>query len=272
MEAPTLAEPGRSYIVCATPRSGSTLLCATLAATGVAGRPEEFFEARHPSGFPRRPGEFFEGAAAVDRTRVPDAAPPLHDYADVRAAGGFLGHLDAVRRRGTTANGVFGAKLMWMHVGDLLAYAREAGTPPATGLGTLLDVLVPGARFVWVRREDGVAQAVSLWKAMQTQAWRDGDGGVPDAEPGYDFAALDHLVGRLAGEDDAWRSWFAASGTAPLTLTYEAIGADPYGAACAVAELVGVTLPTAGEPGPALRRQADERSAEWARRYRLEAR
>ena len=34
-----------SYLVCATPRSGSTLLCKTLAETGVAGDPEEFFEA-----------------------------------------------------------------------------------------------------------------------------------------------------------------------------------------------------------------------------------
>ena len=33
-----------SYLVCATERSGSTLLCELLAGTGVAGRPEEFFE------------------------------------------------------------------------------------------------------------------------------------------------------------------------------------------------------------------------------------
>ena len=35
-----------AYLVCATQRSGSTLLCEALKATGVAGRPEEFFEAR----------------------------------------------------------------------------------------------------------------------------------------------------------------------------------------------------------------------------------
>jgi len=32
-----------SYIICATPRSGSTLLCDLLTETGVAGRPDSFF-------------------------------------------------------------------------------------------------------------------------------------------------------------------------------------------------------------------------------------
>ena len=44
-----------SYLVCATPRSGSTLLCEALAVTGVAGRPYEFFEALPATGVPRRP-------------------------------------------------------------------------------------------------------------------------------------------------------------------------------------------------------------------------
>ena len=39
-----------SYLVCATPRSGSTLLCEGLKATGVAGRPEEYFEALPTTG------------------------------------------------------------------------------------------------------------------------------------------------------------------------------------------------------------------------------
>ena len=40
----------RSYLVCATPRSGSTLVCQALKATGVAGNPEEYFEALLHSG------------------------------------------------------------------------------------------------------------------------------------------------------------------------------------------------------------------------------
>jgi len=32
-----------AYIICGTPRSGSTLLCGYLAATGAAGDPDSFF-------------------------------------------------------------------------------------------------------------------------------------------------------------------------------------------------------------------------------------
>jgi LPS sulfotransferase NodH len=53
--------PDRSYIVCATPRSGSTLVCHALGETGVAGRPEEYFEALRHSGRPRRPEDYFLG-------------------------------------------------------------------------------------------------------------------------------------------------------------------------------------------------------------------
>ena len=51
--------PTRSYLICATPRSGSTLLCEALTNTGVAGNPKEYFESLKVSGLPRRPGEYF---------------------------------------------------------------------------------------------------------------------------------------------------------------------------------------------------------------------
>ena len=35
--------PTQAYILCATPRSGSTLLCAHLRASGVAGHPQSLF-------------------------------------------------------------------------------------------------------------------------------------------------------------------------------------------------------------------------------------
>ncbi|MGZ5376146.1 MAG: Stf0 family sulfotransferase, partial [Solirubrobacterales bacterium] len=68
-------KPARSYLVCATPRSGSTLLCEALKSTGVAGRPEEYFEALRQSGRPRRPQEYFPG---VDD---PSIADHLGEYA-----------------------------------------------------------------------------------------------------------------------------------------------------------------------------------------------
>ena len=53
--------PRSSYLVCATPRSGSTLLCEALINTGLAGHPQEYFEALRHSGLPTRPREYFTG-------------------------------------------------------------------------------------------------------------------------------------------------------------------------------------------------------------------
>src|SRR3954470_2815516 len=52
--------PGVSYLVCATQRSGSTLLCELLNATEVAGVPDEYFEGLRATGIPRQPRQYFE--------------------------------------------------------------------------------------------------------------------------------------------------------------------------------------------------------------------
>lgn len=53
--------PELSYLICATPRSGSTLLCEAMQNSGIAGCPEEYFEDLVKTGHPHRPLEYFEG-------------------------------------------------------------------------------------------------------------------------------------------------------------------------------------------------------------------
>jgi hypothetical protein len=53
-------EPALSYLICATPRSGSTLLCAALDDTGIAGHPEEHFEVLLEMGQRRQPRDYFQ--------------------------------------------------------------------------------------------------------------------------------------------------------------------------------------------------------------------
>ena len=55
-----MSPPAESVFVCATPRSGSTLFCEALSATGVAGRPAEYFEALRGTDLPRQPQEYFD--------------------------------------------------------------------------------------------------------------------------------------------------------------------------------------------------------------------
>jgi LPS sulfotransferase NodH len=118
-----------------------------------------------------------------------------------------------------------------------------------------------------VTRPDKVAQAVSLWKAVQTQSWRAGRS-TPAAEARYSLAGIDHLVRQLEDQDQAWRDWFAVTGRTPHVVSYDELAADPAATIGDVLRFLG--LPAGDVPAPATERQADARSAAWADRYRRE--
>src|SRR5689334_7412240 len=100
---------GISYLVCATQRSGSTLLCELLKGTEVAGVPEEFFEALRTTGLARQPRQYFVGS---ELSEVVQQLPPLQ-AGRAEKPGDFEGWFAYALQRGTTTNGVFGAKMMW---------------------------------------------------------------------------------------------------------------------------------------------------------------
>jgi len=267
--------PRVSYLLCSTPRSGSTMLCELLEATGVAGHPQEFFQQVASTGMPRRPLEYFGDAvtpeirAAVgadDRSSADHRgyAPAVH--------GGFGAYLESVLRRGTTPNGVFGAKLMWGYVDGLVTALRElpgVGDRPAP---EALALAFGEPRYMWVRRRGTDRQAVSLWRALQTWAWRSEGDDRGDGRDGGDavylFDAIDALERSLRADDAAWERFFAEAGVEPATIVYEDFSADPAAGTRALLGRLGVESDV--PDGPRTERQADERSEEWVRRYRAE--
>jgi trehalose 2-sulfotransferase len=234
----------------------------------VAGNPLEFFEALPETGVPRRPLDYLAGLeeqaalGLIERAPPPEAPP----YSDLRGVSDYAEHLADVRRAGTTANGVFGAKIMWAHLVDL---GRQLGTDD---LHALVDDVFDDPRFVWVRRGDTVRQAVSLWRAMQTQSWR-AENEPAAGEPQYSYAALDHLVGLLSAHDAAWERFLAGAGDRVLALTYEDIASDLAAALRRTLDHIGITpAPGVLEALPSMRRQADERSDAWAVAYARDSR
>jgi LPS sulfotransferase NodH len=235
-----------SYFVCATPRTGSSLLLGLLESTGLAGRPEAYF---------RDPDE----QEWAQRWGIPGPEDPAFDYsAFVRAA----------RAAGTTPNGVFGAKLMWGTLDEVVAKLA----PEAAGqhLAVLEEVFGP-LRFVHLRREDVLAQAVSWLRAEQTRTWWAGDPHGADVQPEYDEAGLTALLDTIAEHNAAWRAWFTTYGVTPHEITYEQLTADLAGTTRGVLAFLGLD-PDAAQPiRPRHRRQADRLNDDWAGRYRAAA-
>jgi LPS sulfotransferase NodH len=253
-----------SYLVLASQRSGSTLLVESLRATGVAGEPQEFFQYLPATSQAPQPREWFAG---VEDETILSLLDPLDPGTPDLAPAEIW--RDYIRTVGRTPNGVWGGKLMWNHTDDLLARARELEQVPddADLDATLRALFGDDLKLVYVTRPDKVAQAVSLWTAVQTQSWRAGRG-TPAAEARYAFAGVDHLVRQLEEQDAAWRDWLAATGRAAHAVAYDALASDPAGAIGDVLRFLG--LPADDVPAPATERQGDGRSAEWADRYRRE--
>ena len=241
--APTLperpTEPQSSYFVCGTPRSGSWLLCGLLAGTGIAGRPHEYFWR--------------------DTEEAARRAWGVTSFSD---------YLQSVLAAGTGANGVFGAKLMWAYVTDFVGKLRRLAGATSAGDRELFEQFFPRPRFVWVRRDDVVAQAVSWARAIQTGYWHHWDTAGPKAEPRFDFDQIDALVREAGAHDAEWRRWFAENRISPLELRFEDLVEDQ--AIMTRQVLAFLELDLSGDSLVAAQtvRSGDALNAEWAARYR----
>jgi LPS sulfotransferase NodH len=254
-----VTEPNRSYLVAASQRSGTTLLCRALAATGVAGNPDEYF-------------------LAVD-----DEAMPGWSTWEDGPYGQLLGSRDradflrGVLQLGTTPNGVFGAKLMWNNVPSALAKLAEVVGYEGLGRAEALHRLLPGLCLVHVVRRDRVAQAVSWMRASQDEIWvapRNGEPQPPSAEPHYDPALIAGLLGIIERSEHGWRALASDLGVEPLEVTYEELTTpDTYTSTVlkVVEHVAGAgAAKVAVVPPPPTVRQADEQNRRWARRFRME--
>jgi LPS sulfotransferase NodH len=276
--------PELSYLICATPRSGSTLLCTALDDTGLAGHPEEHFEVLLETGRPRQPRDYFQRSndpevwALLDDPEFEDVLGEYGGrYAEHPASRDPSWHppdfdtlVEEALRRGTTENGVLGTKIMWAYLRDFVRLARR--TPRLRSVAPCdvpASVLPNLQRFVWIHRRDTTRQAVSLWKALQTQQWRrDSDEELGGRDLRFSFAAVDHLKLRIDEHNAAWQNYFEECGLEPMEVIYEELVDDYEGTVLWLLDGIGVPVPeNFSVTEPKMRRQADDLSEEWIRLY-----
>jgi trehalose 2-sulfotransferase len=201
-------EPVRSYVICCVQRTGSWLLAHTLADTGYAGRPSDYFGDEEQENNTRAWG-------------LP--------------TGDLTAYVRAVRDKATTPNGVLGSKMMW-NVFDSLRSALP--TPAGTDAGLqFMRTAFPDAQFVWLRRADKVRQGISWWRAAVTDQWalRPGQ---QAGQPAPDLEQMVALV-RLAEQcEEGWRQWFTSTGIQPCQVLYEDLARDRLAAANTVLEFL----------------------------------
>ena len=120
--------------------------------------------------------------------------------------------------------------------------------------------------WVWVRRRDVLRQAVSLWRALQTQTWR--EAGAPQPTAVYSRAAIAHLTALLADQDAAWGAFFADRGLRRSSSSTRTTRATCTAPSPGCSRTWACRSPPLAEADPPLRRQSDGISDEWAEAYR----
>jgi trehalose 2-sulfotransferase len=248
-----MRRPRRAYLICASQRSGSTLLCRALSDTGIAGHPDEYFRTGPAEAFPA-------GGAAWEDS-------PLARSHGVATREAFL---ELVYDLGSTDNGVFGAKVMWSTVPWILQKLWEvdgfAGMTPAG----VFTAAFPDLQVVHLTRRDRLRQAVSWARASQdgVQVVSDDEPAVPTGKPAYDGRFIAWLVGRIKAGEQSWRALCAEIGVVPHEVAYEDL-ADPRkyeNAVWGVLAHLGLE-PQGPIPAPRTRRQADALNETWVDRF-----
>lgn len=225
----------KTYLVCATHRSGSNLLCQALWHTDLAGRPQEFFS-------PTREEKIAEE----------------HDLG-VNPSDDYVGYLNALMVKRATPNGVFGGKIMWPHLERF--HEQIAGT---------LEDVFPNLSYIWVRRDDKLRQAISLWKAKQTNVYNSlQEGSVEPAEElKFDYDEIRKIVKRFTKQDESWGAFFEQKGITPFEVHYEAFASDYEASTRKMVEFLGVDIPADFAVKPlTYTKLADEVNDAWRAQY-----
>jgi LPS sulfotransferase NodH len=236
-----------AYLICATPRTGSSLLCGLLDSTGVAGHPESYF---------RAPDE----QEWADRWGIAGPSDSAFSYAD---------YVQAAIVAGRTGNGVFAARIMWGTLDEVVAKLVPFHPDLAGSEIGILNRAFGRTCFVHLWRADVVAQAVSLLRAEQTNVWFETGQGrqEPEREPQFDFNQIRERVHLIEKHNAAWQQWFAAHHVRPYWVRYEDLDADPVSVARGVLGFLGLELPAGSRIAVQHRRLADELNAQWINRY-----
>ena len=237
-------KPHTSYVICAVQRSGSFLLCEALKNTGLAGFPEEYFL----NGEGWEEGEWARQHGVTTRS----------DY------------LRLVFDKGTSANGVFGTKIMWNYFPTMLDRLKELPGYGGWNAPELMADLFPNLRYIWIIRRDKVRQAVSWAKAGQTNiyGWHKVESPVPRQEPTFDFPFINNLYNLILEGEAGWQTFFEACSVQPFQVVYEELVEAYEETALRILDYLNIPFPedlVFGERR--LQKQADALNEAWVENY-----
>jgi trehalose 2-sulfotransferase len=250
----------RSYVLACTPRVGSHLLADALTSTRMAGCPKEWLPRFAPDAVPLTPR---------DRLRLV-TQPPSQETYDAAIDGAYV---KKVLASGTGENGVFGIVIHWFVLQDAVRRLGAFFETSESAPHRVLSSALPNLSYLWLKRRDKIAQAVSWYTAIQTGTYV-GRHARTDAHEDervrFDYAQIRYLLTAITAFENGWGSFFSASGVKPFVINYEDLSADYVAAIRSVLDFLQLDAAGADIALPKREKYADARSREWIERFKLE--
>jgi trehalose 2-sulfotransferase len=239
-------KPSLSYTIWFSQRTGSSLLCQALEATGIAGKPNEWFNCK------------------------PDLLDEFHatSYGELQ---------EQLWNLGGTTNGVFGIKHSFYepHFSQLIETLRNFPNCPQkeTNRTAIWEYAFPNHRHIFMTRRNKVRLAVSWWKAIQSKQWHllPGEGRKPvDLSNSYSYDAINHLYNECSMREAGMQEFFAEGNIVPLNIFYEDFVQQYEQTIRRILKHLDLGRQPVTIPPPLLAQTADDVSEEWVQRFRTE--
>jgi LPS sulfotransferase NodH len=235
--------PRRCYLICGIARSGSNLLSDGLRETGRAGRPNQFFLPAFE--------DYFRGRHQLD-AEIP-----------------FAAYVQRMIKGTSTANEVFGFKLMGWYLHDFLARLRDTGafSRRETSDLEMLRNAFPRLRFIQIARREKLRQAISKARAIQSGLWKVQPGRTGSGQAQFDRDLITRCLQEAEEEENVWSGFFRRIALQPFRVEYEELCQHYETTIRGVLGFLQIALPGGKRIKPVTVRQADAVSGEWEQRY-----
>ncbi len=238
------------YMLCGSPRSGSTLLCDLLSQSSVAGNPKSYF----------RPGS------------IPDFCK---DWGILEGQEDWSkSYIKAFKTYSSNGTDCSSLRIMWSNFKDFIDFLRQNNSSTSSDKNLILDSLSID-HYIYLQRKDKVAQAVSLVVANQTGLWHlNSDGSEKQRtgshkNPEYSYKQISKELSMLEDEADGWEEWFKSNNIEPLRVWYEDLSSDPLAVLDRIMDFIGRS--SNSEIKVRTARTSSDLNKQWSDRFKREA-
>jgi len=226
-----------SYMICATPRTGSFLLCDALSNTKIAGTPKEYLSKRNLLKWQENQN--------------------LEDY------------IQSIFNQSASSNRVRGIKTMLKQFNELREKARKNPDYKNIILNDMHHYL-PNTRYIFITRRDKIRQAISYERAIQTSKWRlkENEQYKPKKVI-FNLFGIDKNINIIKHDEDAWKSYFKKNKIRPLVIVYEDFIENQDKTIIQVLKFLSIPIPKNLEIKKSnFVKQSDKETDLWIQRYK----